>query len=96
MGMISPNGKVALVTGAGSGVGRVAVLALLREGTPARDNRKRHHCSRGTMKRRHLLAIPQPVRKDEPEGGVFGILRHGLKDNLFVVHQPPACGNGFV
>jgi len=30
--MTTPNGKIALVTGAGSGIGRATAVALLKEG----------------------------------------------------------------
>jgi NAD(P)-dependent dehydrogenase (short-subunit alcohol dehydrogenase family) len=73
---MAPNGKAAIVTGAGTGVGRAVALALLREGYSValagrRADRLDETRSRAGDERARALVAPADVSDPESVGALF-------------------------
>ena len=87
---MSANGKVALVTGAGSGIGRAAALALLREGYSVALAGRRIEALNGTAElagadRSRALVVPSDVTDPTSVRGLFHKIQEtfGRLDVLF-------------
>jgi NAD(P)-dependent dehydrogenase (short-subunit alcohol dehydrogenase family) len=78
--------KVALVTGAGSGIGRAAALALLADGWEVvLAGRRREALEETAAGSPHAIAVPTDVRQPESVRALFGAIRarQGRLDLLF-------------
>jgi NAD(P)-dependent dehydrogenase (short-subunit alcohol dehydrogenase family) len=87
---VSSHSKVALVTGAGSGIGRAVAVALLREGyrvvlTGRRANMLGESIGMAGEAGENASAIPADVSDDESVAQLFGKIEelHGRLDVLF-------------
>ena len=87
---MSSHSRIALVTGAGSGIGRAVAVALLREGyrvvlTGRRGNMLSESIEAAGEAGRNALAIPADVSDDESVAQLFGKIEelHGRLDVLF-------------
>ncbi|HZS34053.1 MAG TPA: SDR family oxidoreductase [Methylomirabilota bacterium] len=87
---MSPNGKVAIVTGAGSGIGRAVALALLRDGYAVALAGRRKDALAGTVTEARdaaarALAVPTDVSDPVSVRALFAATRErfGRLDLLF-------------
>src|SRR2546421_12548449 len=88
--VMSASGKVAIVTGAGSGIGRAAALALLREGYSValagrRPDALAETAARAGAASAHALAVPTDVTAPASAAALFAKTREafGRLDLLF-------------
>src|SRR5215467_7159397 len=87
---MAPAGKVAIVTGAGSGIGRATALALLREGYAVVLAGRRREALEQTLAEAggdgvRTRIVPADVSDPTSVGGLFGTTRaaFGRLDLLF-------------